>query len=135
MHFGAVKNIFGLVDKQDVLYAEDTEGILFTDAMKQAGFDFRNEDETLRDDIKAFVEIHIEQGNVLENTGKQVAVVNNIVGQKRYDITLKGEANHAGTTPMGFRHDTVYAMSKMISESIDKAKRVGRSFSINFWTH
>ena len=130
--FWGSKNIFGLVDKQDVLYAEDTEGILFTDAMKQAGFDFRNEDETLRDDIKAFVEIHIEQGNVLENTGKQVAVVNNIVGQKRYDITLKGEANHAGTTPMGFRHDTVYAMSKMISESIDKAKEWGDPLVLTF---
>lgn len=130
--FWGSKNIFGLVDKQDVLYAEDTEGILFTDAMKQAGFDFRNEAETLRDDIKAFVEIHIEQGNVLENTGKQVAVVNNIVGQKRYDITLKGEANHAGTTPMGFRHDTVYAMSKMISESIDKAKEWGDPLVLTF---
>ncbi|MBO0437417.1 allantoate deiminase [Vagococcus fluvialis] len=130
--FWGSKNIFGLVDKQDVLYAEDTEGILFTDAMKQAGFDFRNEDDTLRDDIKAFVEIHIEQGNVLENTGKQVAVVNNIVGQKRYDITLKGEANHAGTTPMGFRHDTVYAMSKMISESIDKAKEWGDPLVLTF---
>lgn len=130
--FWGSKNIFGLVDKQDVLYAEDTEGILFTDAMKQAGFDFRNEDETLRDDIKAFVEIHIEQGNVLENTGKQVAVVNNIVGQKRYDITLKGKANHAGTTPMGFRHDTVYAMSKMISESIDKAKEWGDPLVLTF---
>ena len=130
--FWGSKNIFGLVDKQDVLYAEDTEGILFTDAMKQAGFDFRNEDETLRDDIKAFVEIHIEQGNVLENTGKQVAVVNNIVGQKRYDITLKGQANHAGTTPMGFRHDTVYAMSKMISESIDKAKEWGDPLVLTF---
>ncbi|MEG2937117.1 MAG: allantoate deiminase [Vagococcus sp.] len=130
--FWGSKNIFGLVDKQDVLYAEDTEGILFTDAMKQAGFDFRNEDDTLRDDIKAFVEIHIEQGNVLENTGKQVAVVNNIVGQKRYDITLKGEANHAGTTPMGFRHDTVYAMSKMISESVDKAKEWGDPLVLTF---
>ena len=130
--FWGSKNIFGLVDKQDVLYAEDTGGILFTDAMKEAGFDFRDENQKLRDDIKAFVEIHIEQGNVLENTGKQVAVVNNIVGQKRYDITLKGQANHAGTTPMGFRHDTVYAMSKMISESIDRAKEWGDPLVLTF---
>lgn len=130
--FWGSKNIFGLADKQDVLYAEDTEGVKFTDAMHQAGFDFRKDDEKVRDDIKAFVEIHIEQGNVLEKTGKQVAVVNNIVGQKRYDITLKGEANHAGTTPMGFRHDTVYAMSKMISESIDRAKEWGDPLVLTF---
>ncbi|MGX7023297.1 allantoate deiminase [Vagococcus hydrophili] len=130
--FWGSKNIFGLADKNDVLYAEDTKGILFKDAMNQAGFNFRDENEKIREDIKAFVEIHIEQGNVLEKTGKQVAVVNSIVGQKRYDITLKGQANHAGTTPMGFRHDTVYGMSKMISESIDQAKELGDPLVLTF---
>lgn len=130
--FWGSKNIFGIADKQDVLYAEDANGVKFVDAMKAAGFYFRNEAEKVREDIKAFVEIHIEQGNVLEKTGKQVAVVNNIVGQKRYDITLVGEANHAGTTPMGFRHDTVYAMSKMISESIDRSKVIGDPLVLTF---
>lgn len=130
--FWGSKNIFGLADKQDVLYAKDADGVEFVTAMTAAGFNFRDEATPLREDIKAFVEIHIEQGNVLERTGKQVAVVNNIVGQKRYNITLKGEANHAGTTPMEFRHDTVYAMSKMISESIDRAKLVGDPLVLTF---
>ena len=130
--FWGSKNIFGLADKQDVLYAEDAEGVPFTEAMTKAGFKFRDETEKVREDIKAFVEIHIEQGNVLEKTGKQVAVVNNIVGQKRYDITLTGQANHAGTTPMGFRHDAVYGMSKMIAESIDRAKEMGDPLVLTF---
>ncbi len=130
--FWGSKNIFGLVNPEEVKYAEDTDGIKFVDAMENAGFTFPTTKQEPRDDIKAFVEIHIEQGSVLEKTQKQVAVVNNIVGQKRYDIRLIGQANHAGTTPMGFRQDAVYAMSKMISRSIDKAKAIGDPLVLTF---
>ncbi|MGX6993386.1 allantoate deiminase [Vagococcus penaei] len=123
--FWGSKNIFGLVNPNDLKYAKDADGIQFSEAMEQAGFSFPTESQQAREDIKAFVEIHIEQGNVLEKKEKQVAVVNNIVGQKRYDITLIGQSNHAGTTPMGYRQDTVYAMSKMISDSMDRAKELG----------
>lgn len=130
--FWGSKNIFGLVDPEEVKDSVDSEGIVFAQAMEDAGFDFPEKKQPVRDDIHAFVEIHIEQGNVLENTGKQVAVVDSIVGQKRYDITLKGQANHAGTTPMGYRKDTVYAMSKMISEGIDDAKKEGDPLVLTF---
>ncbi|MEG0553896.1 MAG: hydantoinase/carbamoylase family amidase, partial [Carnobacterium sp.] len=93
--FWGSKNIWGIANKADVLEAADAAGIKFVDAMRDAGFDFKDENEVLRKDIKAFVEIHIEQGSVLEKTGKQVGVVNSIVGQKRYNITLEGESNHA----------------------------------------
>lgn len=130
--FWGSKNIFGLVEPNEVKASVDSEGIVFAQAMEEAGFEFPEVKQPVRDDIHAFVEIHIEQGNVLENTGKQVAVVNSIVGQKRYDITLKGQANHAGTTPMGYRKDTVYAMSKMISEGIDDAKEQGDPLVLTF---
>ncbi len=130
--FWGSKNIWGIADKGDVLEAADAAGIKFVDAMRDAGFDFKDENEGLRKDIKAFVEIHIEQGSVLEKTGKQVGVVNSIVGQKRYNITLEGESNHAGTTPMGYRKDTVYAMSKMINEAIEKAHHHGDPLVLTF---
>ncbi|HCM90840.1 MULTISPECIES: allantoate deiminase [Vagococcus] len=130
--FWGSKNIWGLADKNDVIDSQDANGIKFVDAMKESGFDFRSETMPVRDDVKAFVEIHIEQGSVLEKTGKQVGVVNNIVGQKRYTITLTGESNHAGTTPMGFRKDTVYAMSKMISQATDLAYEVGDPLVLTF---
>lgn len=104
----------------------------FVDAMRNAGFDFKDEEETLRTDIKAFLEIHIEQGNVLELENKSVGVVTSIVGQKRYTMILKGQANHAGTTPMKYRKDAIYGFSKICSQSIDKARLVGEPLVLTF---
>ncbi len=68
-------------------------------------FDFRDESTSKREDIRAFVEIHIEQGNVLEKEELQIDVVDNSARQRRYTIALKGEANHARTTSIGYRKD------------------------------
>ena len=65
-------------------------------------------------DIAAFVELHVEQGPVLESIGKQIGVVEGIVGQRRFNITVKGSANHAGTTPMQMRRDALVAASQVV---------------------
>lgn len=56
---------------------------------------------------------------------KSVGVVHSIVGQRRFTVEITGEANHAGTTPMGYRKDAVYAASHMIYELIGLAKQQG----------
>ena len=63
----------------------------------------------LSEEAFAFVEIHIEQGPVLEAEDLQVAVVEGIVGQSRLGFRFAGHANHAGTTPMHLRHDALAA--------------------------
>ena len=65
-------------------------------------------------DISAFVELHVEQGPVLESMQKQIGVVEGIVGQRRFNITVKGSANHAGTTPMSMRRDALVAASQVV---------------------
>lgn len=65
-------------------------------------------------DISAFVELHVEQGPVLESMQKQIGVVEGIVGQRRFNITVKGSANHAGTTPMSMRCDALVAASQVV---------------------
>ena len=65
-------------------------------------------------DIAAFVELHVEQGPVLESMGKQIGVIEGIVGQRRFNITVKGSANHAGTTPMQMRCDALVAASQVV---------------------
>lgn len=65
-------------------------------------------------DIAAFVELHVEQGPVLESMGKQIGVVEGIVGQRRFNITVKGSANHAGTTPMQMRCDALVAAAQVV---------------------
>lgn len=129
--FWGSKNIWGLAKKEEVIEAADAEGIAFVDAMRKSGFDFRS-DADLRQDIKAFVEIHIEQGNVLETIGKPIGIVNSIVGQKRYTIKLSGEANHAGTTPMSYRKDAIYGYSKIVSQAIEKANQAGDPLVLTF---
>jgi beta-ureidopropionase / N-carbamoyl-L-amino-acid hydrolase len=65
-------------------------------------------------DIKAFLELHIEQGGILEKENIQVGVVEGIVGIVDWDVTVEGFANHAGTTPMNMRQDALLAAAKLI---------------------
>lgn len=65
-------------------------------------------------ELAAFVELHVEQGPVLESAGISIGLVTGIVGQRRYQITLTGRANHAGTTPMSLRQDALVAAAQVI---------------------
>jgi beta-ureidopropionase / N-carbamoyl-L-amino-acid hydrolase len=65
-------------------------------------------------DVKAFVELHIEQGPVLEQAGIPIGVVSGIAGIERIQVTFTGQADHAGTTPMGSRHDALCAAADAI---------------------
>jgi N-carbamoyl-L-amino-acid hydrolase len=66
------------------------------------------------EDIKAFLEIHIEQGKILETKGIEIGVVEGIVGINWWNVTIEGFANHAGTTPMNMRQDALLAAAHLI---------------------
>jgi N-carbamoyl-L-amino-acid hydrolase len=68
------------------------------------------------DSIHAFVELHIEQGPVLERDGSAIGLVDGITGLFRWDVRLIGEANHAGTTPMDMRRDAFQAVAEFAME-------------------
>lgn len=78
-----------------------------------------------RNDIGAFVELHIEQGIILEKTDTQIGVVLGIVGQRRYMVKVRGVANHAGTTPMLMRHDALTSVVEMLYVLEGAAKAAG----------
>jgi beta-ureidopropionase / N-carbamoyl-L-amino-acid hydrolase len=65
-------------------------------------------------DMKAFLELHIEQGGILEKEKLQIGVVQGIVSIVHWEVTVEGFANHAGTTPMNMRRDALLAASKLI---------------------
>lgn len=123
--YWGVKNILGIAKREDVEGMVDFDGIPFTEAMRKAGFHFRPEGSIVRNDIKAFLEVHVEQGGVLETEKKSVGVVQHIVGQRRFTVELTGEANHAGTTPMGYRKDALKAASRIICTIMDLAEHYG----------
>jgi N-carbamoyl-L-amino-acid hydrolase len=65
-----------------------------------------------RGDLACYMELHIEQGGLLEQAGVQIGVVEGIVGLRWFEVTITGFANHAGTTPMDKRHDAMLAAAK-----------------------
>ncbi|WP_094606795.1 Allantoate amidohydrolase [Sporomusa silvacetica DSM 10669] len=123
--FWGVKNILGIAKREEVETMVDFEGIPFIEAMRKAGFRFQSEGRAVRKDLKAFVEVHVEQGGVLESEKKSVGIVEHIVGQRRFTIEITGEANHAGTTPMGYRKDAIHAASRSICAIMDITKNYG----------
>ena len=75
-----------------------------------------------REDIACFMELHVEQGGVLEAVEREIGVVEGIVGQQRHRITIEGRSNHAGTTPMNMRRDALTTASHLILAIEDMAK-------------
>lgn len=69
-----------------------------------------------REDFKAFLELHIEQGGTLEKEKYNIGVVEGIVGIKHWRVTVTGKANHAGTTPMNDRQDALLAAAMFVTE-------------------
>lgn len=78
--------------------------------------------------IAAFLELHIEQGGFLDTSGIPIGVVSGIAGITRYAITISGEANHAGTTPMDLRRDALTMAARLLVEIDAIAHRIGRPF-------
>ena len=87
----------------------DAEGISFRQALADFGLDADQIGQAARhaDDVLAFLELHIEQGPVLEALGRPAGAVTAINGQTRLSVTITGEAGHAGTVPMGLRRDAL----------------------------
>ena len=123
--FWGSKNMVGIAKPSDVEHIADSDGVLFVDAMAKAGFSFPSADFVPRKDLKAFLELHIEQGGVLEREKLPIGLVEAIVGQRRFTIKLKGEANHAGTTPMSYRKDAVRIFAQIECMIMDLAQSYG----------
>ena len=99
-----------------LLSLTDTKGVPMESAMRAFGLDPGRIGEAAMDsDAMGFVEMHIEQGPVLEAEGLRVAAVTAIVGQTRLNLSFGGQANHAGTTPMHLRHDALVCAAEWIT--------------------
>ncbi len=116
-----------MLGNRDVEYCKhyrDQDGISIYDAMKGYGLD----PEKIGDakwpegSIGKFLELHIEQGPVLDAENIELGLVDCIVGIQRYMVTVHGRADHAGTTPMDMRMDAVDAATKVISKIADWAR-------------
>ncbi|WP_134698618.1 allantoate deiminase [Ammoniphilus sp. YIM 78166] len=123
--FWGSSNITGTAPVDKLNEVKDSRDIPFITAMKEAGFGLGHYCSPRREDVVSFIELHIEQGAILERNQMPIGIVEQIVGQKRYTIECVGEANHAGTTPMAWRKDALRGASEMITAILEAADRVG----------
>ena len=98
-----------------LLALKDAGGISVEEAIRAFGLDPATMDDArVHPEALGFVEIHIEQGPILEAEGRNLGVVNGIVGQTRLSLEFGGQANHAGTTPMHLRRDGLAGAAEWI---------------------
>ena len=98
----------------ELLSARDENHITLSEALKRFGLDPDHVGRAAhrRDDVAGYVELHIEQGPVLQAEGLPVGIVTSIIGQTRAKVTFSGAPNHAGTVPMRLRHDPLLAAAE-----------------------
>jgi allantoate deiminase len=109
------RSIAGAFDEKD-LQRTDSNGVSLADAVKEFGGD-PTQISTCRfpaNNLLAYLEVHIEQGPVLEEKDHSVGIVTAIAGQTRAKINFEGRAGHAGTTPMNLRQDALCAAAEFI---------------------
>ncbi len=107
--------IAGTLDPE-VLETKDANDLTIADALREFGLDPARIGEAAHNsgDVLGFVELHIEQGPILEQKGLPVGIVTSIAGAERFMVTVTGQAGHAGTVPMEMRRDAATAAAEMI---------------------
>lgn len=96
--------------------AKDKEGVTLPEALESFGLEFANIRDAIRKpgELKAFVEMHIEQGPVLETNNNKIGIVTAIAAPTRLKITVEGFAAHSGTTPMEDRQDALVSAAMIV---------------------
>lgn len=117
------KSLVGKLSLKDLEALHNEEGQTATEVMRNAGLNPEKMDGYLlkSGDIDAMMELHIEQGIVLDRRNKRLGVVAAIAGMTTLTVTVQGESNHAGATPMNMRKDPMSAAALLIAEIEDIA--------------
>lgn len=116
------KSICGILDPAG-LASRDKDGISLEQAMTDYGCRPGQLDSCTMEDVGAYLELHIEQGKVLEDHGTSIGVVSGIAGLVRYTVEIRGESGHAGATPMKARKDPVPVMCRWIDRVTELASQ------------
>lgn len=135
-HWGGMmgsKSFIGRVGEEDIDKARHRDdGIAMRGALKAAGLENVPRERLEDGRYRCYLEAHIEQGGVLEMTGKRIGVVTAIVGIFQYRLCFTGTQNHAGTTPMPIRRDAGVALMRLYNDVMAKFPAVAGPRSV--WT-
>ena len=116
-----------MADQDELRQRRDADGVALPDALREHGVDLDSALEA-RSELEgagAYLELHIEQGPVLESMGLPLGVVLGTFGVERHQVTFRGQAAHAGSTPMDKRRDALAGAARLELEIRELAKRTG----------
>src|SRR6266498_2517237 len=119
--------VAGNMDPEELAELKDRDGVSLPDALKRVGIDLRSATRASKQlaNAAAYLELHIEQGPVLESMDLPLGVVLGTFGVERHLVTFRGQAAHAGSTPMDKRRDALAGAAKLELEIREIAKRTG----------
>jgi N-carbamoyl-L-amino-acid hydrolase len=125
--FGSSAAAGSMADQEELRQRRDANGIALPDALREHGVDLDGALEARKqlESAVAYLELHIEQGPVLESMDLPLGVVLGTFGVERHQITWKGQAAHAGSTPMDKRRDALAGAAKLALEIRPIAAEVG----------
>ena len=125
--FGSSAAAGSMADQEELRQLTDRDGVALPDALAAHGVDLDSalDARSELDSAAAYLELHIEQGPVLESLGLPLGVVLGTFGVERHRVTWRGQAAHAGSTPMDQRRDALAGAAKLALEIRDIAARVG----------
>lgn len=108
----------GRLNPESIHNAVDLDGVTVTEAMAAVGLNAMDALHARRspDSIHAFLELHIEQGPILDQMGISLGNVDAIAGLFKWEVSLIGQANHAGTTPMDMRNDAFMGLAEFANQ-------------------
>jgi N-carbamoyl-L-amino-acid hydrolase len=125
--FGSSAAAGSMADQDELRERRDADGVALPDALAEHGvsLDRALEARSQLEGAAAYLELHIEQGPVLESLDLPLGVVLGTFGVERHQVTFRGQAAHAGSTPMDARRDALAGAAKLELEIREIARRVG----------
>lgn len=119
----------GGVSVEDLRSYKDADGVSFLEASREAGHEPERVGDCSAnlDGVQRYIEVHIEQGRVLEESGEEVGVVEAIAGLVHGTLVVEGRADHAGATPMDLRSDSGLTAAEVVVELERLVRRAGKT--------
>ena len=124
-NFWGARAIADRIEPGEADKVRDADGVTLADAMRAVGLDPAAVASAVRRDLDVFVELHVEQGPVLEDHGPRLGVVTTIAGTAHLEITVRGQPDHAGAMAMTRRRDALLGASAMTLAVAEAALRSG----------
>jgi allantoate deiminase len=112
-NFWGARAIADRLEPDEAGSARDADGVTLADAMRTVGLDPAKASQAVRRDIDTFLELHIEQGPILDESGGRLGVVRTIAGTAHLEVTVRGQADHAGAAAMERRRDALLGAAAM----------------------